>query len=106
MKKEQKELVDEIDQYIVKNFDEISTKTLRIYKSYTRTRQFCAITLTKNDIYLWFRCKWDDEYAQKYKVEDYPNKGRYPTCNIRFKVKSKQDFESVKDLLKIAFEEN
>ncbi len=99
-------LIDDIEDYLLSLSNDISYTTNKFYKVFKNTINFCSITLISSSIYLWIKTPWKDDYHSLYGVENYANKGHLGCGDIKATIRSHEDFERVKPLILLAYEQN
>lgn len=107
---EMKEIVNTIDHFILTNFEQANVSIIKNSRNYKRNHTFCNVSIWDENIYLWLKLKWNDDYQDKYQATDYTEKNANnkdeTRCNVKISLSSLADFEQVKPLLKTAYEEN
>ncbi len=107
---EMKEIVNTIDHFILTNFEQANVSIIKNSRNYKRNHTFCDVSIWDENIYLWLKLKWSDDYQDKYQAIDYTEKNAHnkdeTRCNVKISLSSLADFEQVKPLLKTAYEEN
>ena len=103
-----REIYYEIREYIFSLGDDVSENQLKLYCAYKKIRNIVCVEVRQKSILLYMRLNPDNfrEEQSRNILRDVRNVGHWGTGDVEVIVKTAKDFESIKYLLEMCYNEN
>ena len=103
---EQKELISNIENFIMSLGDDVQKKELKYYWAYKRMRNFASILVYKDKLRLYLTLTPSELSNLPSFTRDVAGKGHYGTGVLEIDIKNHKDFEEIKLLIEKSYKES
>ena len=101
-----RDLYEDVRNYIMSLGDDISENQLKLYVAFRKVKNIVCAEIYKQKLLLTLRINPDTVQLHDGLLEDVRSKGHWGTGDLRFTIKSPEDFGKIKPLIDRAYNEN